>query len=114
MKHIWIDCDPGHDDAMAILTAYANPEKLHILGVSTIGGNQTLQKVTQNAKNVLSFIGADIPLAMGQPRPLVKPLNTAWIRWASAQCRTPRRSATLEWTPSATSVRRPGRWTFRT
>nr|WP_297284177.1 nucleoside hydrolase [uncultured Agathobaculum sp.] len=77
MKHIWIDCDPGHDDAMAILTAYAHPEKLHILGVSTIGGNQTLQKVTQNAKNVLSFIGAEIPLAMGQSGPLVKPLNTA-------------------------------------
>lgn len=77
MRHILIDCDPGHDDAMAILTAYANPEKLKILGISTIGGNQTLQKVTQNAKNILDFIHADIPLAMGQEGPLVKPLNTA-------------------------------------
>ncbi len=77
MRQIWIDCDPGHDDAMAILTACAHPEKLHILGISTVGGNQTLHKVTQNAKNVLRFIGADIPLAMGQQGPLVKPLNTA-------------------------------------
>lgn len=77
MRHILIDCDPGHDDAMAILTAYANPEKLKILGISTIGGNQTLQKVTQNVKNILDFIHADIPLAMGQEGPLVKPLNTA-------------------------------------
>ena len=77
MRQIWIDCDPGHDDAMAILTAIANPEKLKILGISTVGGNQTIEKVTTNAKNILEFVHADIPLAKGQDRPLVKPLNTA-------------------------------------
>lgn len=77
MRQIWIDCDPGHDDAMAILTAIANPDKLKILGISTVGGNQTIEKVTENAKNILEFVGADIPLAKGQDRPLVKPLNTA-------------------------------------
>ena len=52
MKHILIDCDPGHDDALAIMTAFAYPEHLHILGVTTVGGNQTLEKVTTNAKDV--------------------------------------------------------------
>lgn len=74
MKSIIIDCDPGHDDAIAILAAYANPEKLKIIGITTVGGNQTLEKVTTNAKNILSFIHADIPLASGQSGPLVKPL----------------------------------------
>ncbi|EPI57269.1 nucleoside hydrolase [Gardnerella vaginalis] len=77
MRQIWIDCDPGHDDAMAILTAIANPEKLKILGISTVGGNQTIEKVTTNAKNILEFVHSDIPLAKGQDKPLVKPLNTA-------------------------------------
>lgn len=77
MKNILIDCDPGHDDALAILVAFANEEKLNVLGVSTIGGNQTLDKVTRNAKNVLDFINASVPLAMGQSHPLVKQLNTA-------------------------------------
>ena len=76
MKHILIDCDPGHDDALAIMTAFAYPERLHILGVTTVGGNQTLEKVTTNAKNILEFIGAEIPLAKGQEEPLVKALNT--------------------------------------
>ncbi|MEG0286485.1 MAG: nucleoside hydrolase [Vagococcus sp.] len=75
MKYILIDCDPGHDDALAILTAVAQKSAITILGVTTIGGNQTLEKVTKNAKNVLSFIQSDIPLAMGQEGPLVKTLE---------------------------------------
>lgn len=77
MRQIIIDCDPGHDDALAIMTAYANPEKLRILGVTTVGGNQTLQKVTRNAQNILQFIKAQIPLAAGQEGPLVKELKPA-------------------------------------
>lgn len=77
MRNILIDCDPGHDDALAIIVALANTQKLNVLGVTTIGGNQTLEKVTKNAKNILSFLQADIPLAAGQSRPLVKPLKTA-------------------------------------
>ena len=57
MRQIWIDCDPGHDDAMAILTALANPEKIKVLGIYTVGGNQTIEKVTKNAKNILEFAG---------------------------------------------------------
>lgn len=76
MKNILIDCDPGHDDALAVLTALANPEELNILGITTVGGNQMLEKVTQNAKNILCFAGAKVPLAKGQKEPLVKPLST--------------------------------------
>lgn len=77
MQNILIDCDPGHDDALALLVALANEEKLNVLGISTIGGNQTLERVTKNAKNVLDFIKATVPLAMGQSYPLVKELKTA-------------------------------------
>ncbi len=52
MRTIWIDCDPGHDDALAMMVAYAYPENFHILGITTVGGNQTLDKVTINAKNI--------------------------------------------------------------
>ena len=42
---ILIDCDPGHDDAMAILLALASPE-VEVRGITTVGGNQTLEKTT--------------------------------------------------------------------
>ncbi|MCT1901603.1 nucleoside hydrolase [Oceanobacillus sojae] len=77
MKHIIIDCDPGHDDALAILTAIANRKKINILGVTTIGGNQTLEKVTANAKNILEYVDSSIPLATGQAEPLTKSLRIA-------------------------------------
>lgn len=77
MKNILIDCDPGHDDAMALLVALANEDKLNVIGVSTIGGNQTLEKVTRNARNILSFVKSTVPLATGQSKPLVKELNTS-------------------------------------
>lgn len=77
MKNIIIDCDPGHDDALAILTAIANVKKINILGITTIGGNQTLEKVTINAKNILEFVNSNIPLASGQMGPLIKELCIA-------------------------------------
>ena len=57
MRHVLIDCDPGHDDALAIMTALAHPEEMSILGITTVGGNQTLQKVTKNAGNLLTLLG---------------------------------------------------------
>ncbi|GIM04538.1 hypothetical protein Vretimale_9082 [Volvox reticuliferus] len=70
---VWLDCDPGHDDAAAILLAGHTPG-LRLLGVSTIGGNQTLAKVTQNALDVLDALGlSHIGVVAGQPRPLMRP-----------------------------------------
>lgn len=77
-KPIIIDCDPGHDDALALLLAYAwqLQSKWQIIGVTTIGGNQTLDKVTLNARNILAALGAKIPLAKGQEGPLINQLQT--------------------------------------
>jgi inosine-uridine nucleoside N-ribohydrolase len=67
---ILIDCDPGHDDAIALLLALASPE-VELLGVTTVAGNQTLEKTTANAIRVLDFVGRDdISVAAGASRPL--------------------------------------------
>jgi inosine-uridine nucleoside N-ribohydrolase len=69
---IVIDCDPGHDDAIAILLALASPE-LEIRGVTTVSGNAALDKTTANAIRVLEFAGrGDIPVAAGADRPFVR------------------------------------------
>jgi inosine-uridine nucleoside N-ribohydrolase len=69
---VLLDCDPGHDDAIALLLALASPE-LELLGVTTVAGNQTLEKTTANAIRVLEFAGrADVPVAAGADRPLLR------------------------------------------
>jgi inosine-uridine nucleoside N-ribohydrolase len=74
---IVIDCDPGHDDAMAILLALASPE-LELIGVTTVAGNQTLDKTTRNALVTLEIAGrADVPVAAGAAAPLERVLRTA-------------------------------------
>jgi inosine-uridine nucleoside N-ribohydrolase len=74
---VLIDCDPGHDDAMALLLALASPE-LELLGVTTVHGNQTLAKTTANALRVLEFAGrGDVPVAAGADRPLVREARVA-------------------------------------
>ena len=68
---VLIDCDPGHDDAIALLLALASPE-LELLGVSTVHGNQTLERTTANALRVLEFAGSGVPVAGGANRPLLR------------------------------------------
>jgi inosine-uridine nucleoside N-ribohydrolase len=68
---VLIDCDPGHDDAMALLLALASPE-LELLGVSTVHGNQTLERTTANALRVLEFAGFELRVAAGADRPLIR------------------------------------------
>ena len=77
MSEIILDCDPGHDDAIALLLALASPE-LQLLGVTTVSGNQTLEKTTANAIRVLDHVGrSEIPVAAGAPRPLVRERSVA-------------------------------------
>jgi inosine-uridine nucleoside N-ribohydrolase len=72
-----LDCDPGHDDAIALLLALASPE-LELLGVTTTYGNQTLAKTTANALRVLELVGrTEIPVAAGADRPLERDLVVA-------------------------------------
>jgi pyrimidine-specific ribonucleoside hydrolase len=74
---IVIDCDPGHDDAIAILLALASPE-VELRGISTVAGNQTLDKTTRNALKVLELADrTDIPVVAGVGAPLRRTLRTA-------------------------------------
>jgi inosine-uridine nucleoside N-ribohydrolase len=74
---VLIDCDPGQDDAIALLLALASPE-LDVRGVTTVAGNQTLDKTTTNALRILELAGReDIPVAAGADRPLEGELVTA-------------------------------------
>ena len=74
---ILLDCDPGHDDAIALLLALASPE-VELLGVTTVAGNQTLEKTTANAIRALELVGRDdVPVAAGADRPLVRELFVA-------------------------------------
>jgi inosine-uridine nucleoside N-ribohydrolase len=67
-----LDCDPGHDDAIALLLALGSPE-LELLGVTTVSGNQTLEKTTANAIRVLDHLGrTGMTVAAGAGRPLVR------------------------------------------
>ena len=88
-KRVWLDCDPGHDDAMAIiLAAYGNPDipsinrfreygdsrGIDLIGVSTVCGNQTVEKTTDNALRMLNLINRnDVPVHRGADKPLTRP-----------------------------------------
>ena len=77
MTSVILDCDPGHDDAIALMLALASPE-VQLLGVSTVSGNQTLQNTTANAIRVLEHLGRDeVPVAAGADRPLVRERRVA-------------------------------------
>ncbi|HJI80824.1 MAG TPA: nucleoside hydrolase [Eggerthellaceae bacterium] len=77
MKKIILDCDPGHDDAVAILLALGNPE-IDLIGVTTVGGNQSLDKVTYNARAVLEKAHAThIPVYAGCDRPILRSQEVA-------------------------------------
>lgn len=75
MKKVILDCDPGHDDAFAIMLAVQHME---VLGITTIGGNCTLENVTKNALKVLEVLDrTDIPVYPGFAGPTTVPLVTA-------------------------------------
>ena len=77
---ILLDCDPGHDDALALLLALASPE-VELLGVTTVAGNQTVEKTTANALRVLALARREeVPVAAGAGRPLVRePFVAAYV-----------------------------------
>ncbi|MDE1476034.1 uridine-preferring nucleoside hydrolase UriH [Xenorhabdus bovienii] len=76
-KKIILDCDPGHDDAIALLLAHGNPD-IELLAVTTVVGNQTLNKVTRNALSIARIANIhNVPFAAGCHRPLVRDIQTA-------------------------------------
>jgi len=77
MQRIVLDCDPGHDDAIAILLAARSPA-LKLEAITTVAGNQTVEKTSRNALTVCSLAGIrDVPVAAGLDRPLVREQRVA-------------------------------------
>lgn len=77
MTDILLDCDPGHDDAIAMLLAGARDD-CELAAVTTVAGNQTVEKTTRNARTMLTVMGReDIPVAAGMGEPLARELTIA-------------------------------------
>lgn len=83
MIPIIMDCDPGHDDAIAMVLAHAAPQ-LRVLGVTTAAGNQAVEKTTYNAQRICTLLGMHVPVAKGRARPLTaEPVHAANIHGQS-------------------------------
>lgn len=77
-RPVLLDCDPGHDDAIAILLAAGRRDAVDLRAVTTVGGNAELEKVTLNARRVLTLAGVlDVPVAAGAAGPRRGDLITA-------------------------------------
>jgi purine nucleosidase len=73
-----LDCDPGVDDAIAILLTLASSTDLNLLGITTVAGNVPLFWTQTNARKVCELAGcSQVPVYAGCPRPLLRPLITA-------------------------------------
>lgn len=68
---IILDCDPGHDDAVAITMACKHP-KIDLLGITVVAGNQTLEKTSRNALNLVQYLGTQVPVYAGCGRPMIR------------------------------------------
>lgn len=74
MRKIIIDCDPGHDDAIAMLLA-SRSDKLQIVGVTTVAGNSELENTTRNARKILDYADVyDVPVYAGCSKPMMRDL----------------------------------------
>ena len=71
-RRIILDCDPGHDDAIAIMLLGAFPEKVELAGITTVAGNQTVDKTFLNARRVTEYLGVDVPVYRGCERPMFR------------------------------------------
>lgn len=71
-----LDCDTGHDDAIALMVAAKHPE-IDLLGVTVVAGNQTLDKTLPNTLHVVEHLGLDVPVYGGMCRPLVRDIVVA-------------------------------------
>lgn len=71
-----LDCDVGHDDAIALMVGAGNPN-VDLIGICSVAGNQTLPKVLKNTLNVVQYLDLDIPVYAGMDRPMVREQVTA-------------------------------------
>ena len=73
---IILDCDPGHDDAMAMILAAYNPA-IELLGITTVSGNGIINKVTENALRVCALAKINVPVAQGAEASLLGAVEAA-------------------------------------
>lgn len=71
-----LDCDPGHDDALAIILAAHNPA-LRLIGITTVSGNGGIKKVTLNARRVATLANLNLPIAEGSGKPILGAVEEA-------------------------------------
>lgn len=77
-RAVILDCDPGQDDAVAILLALASPEEIELLAITAVAGNVPLALTERNARQVVELTRRrDVPVFAGCSRPILKPLETA-------------------------------------
>ena len=94
VENILLDCDPGLDDAAAIFLAAGSP-RIHVLGITTVAGNQTIERVTKNAFFVAKMAGmGDVPIARGSAAQFI----------VDVVMREPEKSVTLVATGPLTNV----------
>lgn len=70
-RKIILDCDPGHDDAIAIMLAARHPA-IDLLGITIVAGNQTLNKTLVNGLNVCQKLDINVPIHAGMPKPIMR------------------------------------------
>lgn len=72
-----IDCDPGQDDAVALLLAFASPDEIDLIGITTVAGNVPLELTQRNARMMCDIAGSSVPVFAGCDEPMQRPLRTA-------------------------------------
>ena len=77
-RKIILDCDPGHDDAVAIMLA-GNNELIDLLGITVESGNQTLAKTGRNTLNLVQFLGLNVPVCLGAKTPIIKEVEVCEV-----------------------------------
>ncbi len=77
-RPIVIDCDPGADDAIALLLALASPDELDVVGIGTVAGNVGLDRTSDNARRICELAGRDdVPVHAGCPGSILRPRSDA-------------------------------------
>ena len=100
MEKIILDCDPGHDDAIAILLAAGNPIS-DLLGITTVSGNHNVENTTRNALSVCAAYGIEVPVAKELLADLLK-----WFRATDAKLPT---KPNPDYDPKATAPKKKGK-----
>ncbi len=77
-RKIILDCDPGHDDAIAMMLVGNNPQ-FDLLGITVESGNQTLVKTGRNALNLCQYLNLDVPVCLGAETPIIKEVEVCEV-----------------------------------